>query len=226
MFVWDFLFRAQTRLGIRGDFFEIGVDKGRSAVFGALYLLPEEWCVLLDMNRMTDAEEMIGTFRAEKNKYLCCLSNFARDLPTVREHFGTCRWVHIDAEHTGVRVAGDLALAADLIGESGIICLDDFFSFRYPQITGAVYKFLLDRQPEFQLVFASSNKGYICRSTAFRRYDEVIRNELVASVEEHGLDLQLNRSSYASDGGCFTLSERQGRQRLVGMDWNRDKIVY
>lgn len=226
MFVWDFLFRAQTRLGVRGDFFEMGVHKGRSAVLGALYLRPEEWCVLLDMNPVPEAAEMIETFRAERNKFLCCLSNAARELPTVREHFGSCRWVHIDADHTGAAVTGDLALAADLISDTGIICLDDFFNFRYPQVAGAVYKFLFDRQPEFQLVFASGYKGYVCRSTAFRQYDDVIRNGMADFIEEHGLDLQLNRSSHASDGGCFSLSIRMGQQRLVGVDWDPDEIVF
>lgn len=194
MFVWDFFFRTQTCLGIKGDFFEIGVHKGRSAVLGALYLRPEEWCVLLDTNPIPEAAKMIETFRAEKNKYLCCLSNTARDLSAVREHFGSCRWVHIDAEHTELGVMGDLAVAADLVSEEGIICLDDFFSYRYPQVTEAVYKFLFDRQPEFRLVLASSHKCYISRSTAVRQYEEVIHNEFGAFIEEHGLNIETEQN--------------------------------
>jgi hypothetical protein len=226
MLVWDFLLSAQTRLGITGDFFEIGVYRGRSAVLGALYLEPQEWCVLLDMKPIPEAAKMIETFRDKRNKYLCCLSNTARGVADVRQHFGSCRWIHIDAEHTCASVLGDLALAADLLCESGIICLDDFFSFRYPQVTAAVYKFLFERQPEFQLVFAGSNKGYICRSSMFRQYDEVIRNEFVAFIEKHDADVQLNRSSYASDGGCFTISYRQGALRLMGLDSDINRIVF
>jgi hypothetical protein len=162
MFVWDFLLGSQTRAGVQGDFFEIGVYKGRSAVLGALHMRPEDWCVLVDINPAAEAAAMIASFRPQNNKYICCNSTAARGDARVREHFRRCRWVHIDGDHKGTSVANDLELAADLIHENGIICLDDFFNFRYPQLTAATYRFLFDRQADFQMFFGGSYKCYHC----------------------------------------------------------------
>ena len=124
-------------------------------------------------------------------------------------------------------VANDLELAADLIHENGIICVDDFFNFRYPQLAAATYRFLFDRQADFQMFFAGSNKCYICRSSAFRQYDDILRSELPAALDRRGLDLQINRSSYASDGGCFTISFRfDKKRRVLGLDEDPDMIVF
>ena len=149
-----------------------------------------------------------------------------RDDARVREHFGKCRWVHVDGDHKGISVTNDLGLAADLIHEDGIICMDDFFSFRYPQLTAATYKFLFDHQPDFRMFFAGSNKCYICRSSAFRRYDDLLRHQLLAAMERRGVDQQINRSSYASDGGCFTIAWKFGERKVLGLDEDPDKIVY
>lgn len=227
MFAWDFLLGSQTRAGVQGDFFEIGVYKGRSAVLGALHVRPEDWCVLLDKNPVPEAAAMIESFRPGNNKCICCHSTAARGDARVREHFHRCRWVHIDGDHKGMSVTNDLELAADLIHENGIICVDDFFSFRYPQITAAIYRFLFDHQkPGFQIFFAGSNQCYICRSSAFRQYDDILRVDLLATLERSDLKQQVNRTSYASDGGCFTMSWREHERRLVGLDEDPDKIVF
>ena len=226
MIVWDFFLGLQRTWQITGDFFEIGVFKGRSAVLGALHLQPEEWCVLLDRKPLADAEKAISSFRTERNKYLCCLSSEARDLIRVKEHFGKCRWVHIDGDHKGFSVANDLSLAADLIHETGIICVDDFFSYRYPQLTAATYRFLINREPEFQIVFAGNKQCYICRADVFQRYDTAIRKQFLPLIQEHGLNLQLNRTSYAADSGCFTVSWREGDRVFVGPDGDMDRMIY
>jgi hypothetical protein len=226
IFAWDFLLGSQTRAGVQGDFFEIGVYKGRSAVLGALHVRPEDWCVLVDINPMPEAAAMIGSFRPRNNKYICCTSTAARDDARVGEHFHRCRWVHVDGDHKAISVANDLALAAELIQEDGIICVDDFFSFRYPHVTAATYRFLFDRQPDFQIFFAGAVKCYICRPSAFRQYDDILRRDLLAAVERSGLKQQVNRTTYASDGGCFTMSWRESERRLVGLDEDPDKIVF
>jgi hypothetical protein len=229
MAIWDFVFNAQSRLDVRGDFFEIGVYKGRSAVLGASYMRPEEWCVFADINPMPETEAMIATFRPERNRYLVGLSTALRRIPAVQRHFGQCRWVHIDGDHKGYTVSNDLNLAADLITKNGIICMDDFFNFRYPQLTAAVYRFLFSRQPEFQMLFAGGNKCYICRSAAYERYEALIRSDflpVISSLEDRGIRLELDKSSYASDDGCFSVSWRIAERRLLGLDENPDEIVY
>jgi len=224
MFIWDFLLRAQDRLGVAGDFFEIGVFKGKSAVLGALYLRPEDWCILMDCDPFPEASASVESIHPGRNRWMCRSSIGAGEVAEVRNHFGKCRWVHIDGDHKGLTVTNDLKIGAELIHENGIICLDDFFSFRYPQLTAATYKFLFNTAPEFQLFFAGSNKGYICRASAFPAYDRIIRENLVSAMDKAGIPDQLNRTSYASDYGCFTISWREGERRVIGVDENPEFI--
>jgi hypothetical protein len=226
IFVWDFLFQAQDSLGVQGDFLEIGVYKGKTAVLGALYLRPEDWCVLIDINPVPEAAAYIESFRTDKNKYLCRSSINAGKATEVREHFRRCRWVHIDGDHKGTAVKNDLELAVKLIQDKGIICVDDFFSFRYPQIAAATYKFLFDHDPHFRIFFGGSNKCYICRENAFAAYDGIIRDNLSGAMDSRGITDQINRTSYASDYGCFTISWREGERRFCGLDDNIDKVVF
>jgi hypothetical protein len=143
----------------------------------------------------------------------------------VREHFGRCRWVHIDGDHKGATVTNDLELAVKLIQEKGVICVDDFFNFRYPQITAATYKFLFDHDPQFLMFFAGSNKCYICRgASVFAAYDGIIRDSLCKAMDSRGISEQINRSSYAIDYGCFTIC--WGERRFCGIDDNQDKVVF
>jgi len=223
MVCWDFLLRVQESLGVTGDFLEIGVYKGRSAVLGAMYLRLQDWCVLIDINSVPEAEMMIRSFRPDRNRFLQCPSTKAGE--AVGEHFGKCRWVHVDGDHKGSSVTEDLRLAAELICPDGVICVDDFFSFRYPQLTAAVYRFLFER-PELQIFFAGSNKGYLCRSDMFFRYDDAIRNGFVSAIDDYGLEMQLNRTSYTTDGGHFTISWKEGDRKVIGLDESCDTIPH
>jgi hypothetical protein len=227
IFIWDFLFQAQDSLGVQGDFFEIGVYKGKTAVLGALYLRPEDSCVLVDIYPMPEAAAYIESFRTKRNKYLCRSSINAGEAMEVREHFGRCRWVHIDGDHKGATVKNDLELAVKLIQEKGVICVDDFFNFRYPQITAATYKFLFDYDPQFRIFFAGALKCYICRGeSVFAAYDGIIRDSLCKAMDSREISDQINRTSYASDYGCFTIGWREGERRFCGMDDNLDKVVF
>jgi hypothetical protein len=226
MAVWDFLLQLQVHMDVTGDFFEIGVYKGKSAVLGAHYLRPEEWCVLVDINPVHEAQAMIESFRSARNAFICAPSSDVGASAPVRARFGRCRWVHVDGEHSASGVANDLALAARLLNKEGIICVDDFFNFRYPQVTAATYRFLSGREPEFQLLFGGSNKGYICRSAVFPRYDDRIRRYLAPVLGRHDLNVQLNRTSSARDDGFFTISWKEGERSVVGLDHDLDAIPF
>jgi hypothetical protein len=76
------------------------------------------------------------------------------------------------------------------------------------------------------MFFAGSNKAYICRSSAFRQYDDTLRHHLPAAMDKRGVDQQINRSSYASDGGCFTISYRFNNKKVLGLDEDPDRIVF
>jgi hypothetical protein len=160
MVIWDFLLTAQERLGVKGNLLEIGVYKGKSAVLAALYMRPEEWCVFVDISPMPESEAAIRKFRPANNLFLQCRSGDLMSHRELREAAGTFRWCHVDADHTGYSTMHDMEVAAYLLRESGIICIDEFFNFRYPQLTAAVYQFLAARPFDFKMLFCGANKCY------------------------------------------------------------------
>ncbi len=226
MVLWDFFFSAQTRLGISGNLLEIGVWKGKSAVLGALYLQPNERAVFVDINLPRETQNLITRAKPQNNLFMECRSAELLSERELRESPGSFRWCHIDGDHTGYSTAQDLDTAAYLVGESGIICVDDFFNGRYPQLTAAVYEFLNNHKSRFRMVFCGANKCFICRSGFYAAYEREIRDRLAAHLRSFEVKMQIYKTSYASDNGCFSLWTPDGDRSIYGMDENPDFIPY
>src|SRR3974377_1211837 len=123
---------------------------------------PEERTVFVDISLPSETQTLIRRAKPENNTFLePRLCNLLAE-PMLRESPGAFRWCHIDGDYTGYFTSQDLHTAAHLVGERGIICVDDFFNFRYPQLTAAVYLFLSDFQTRFRMLFCGANKCYLC----------------------------------------------------------------
>ncbi|HYD63881.1 class I SAM-dependent methyltransferase [Azospirillum sp.] len=229
MFVWDFLFRQQAHLGASGGYLEIGIYRGKSALFGALNMGQDEPVALVDCSG--DAVDyvirMISEFHPENN---IGIHAWSRKLKTHRNlmnmHHGF-RFAHIDGDHTGYSLINDLEATADLVSDFGIIALDDFMNPCYPQLTAAAYHFLFKNQFEWKMVLNASAKCYLVRAHAHAAYDKLIRERMPAELEEKNIALTLRRTSFANDFGCFSLvrPDPSGR-KLLGMDSDVDFIPY
>lgn len=218
MATWDFLFNAQQELGVTGGMLEIGVFQGKSATLSALYMAPNEDAFFLDLHKVPAAEERILSAKPENAHFLTMNSaNALRDQRLAKAR-GTLRWVHIDGEHTGYATATDLATAAHLLSDNGVICVDDFFSFKYPQLTAAVYQFLLDNPFAFKMFLVSANKCYICRSNTVHMYDDYIREHVIEDMGLTDNSWTLTRTSYIHDFGCFSIIPRNKDRDFVGLD--------
>ena len=226
MHAWDFLLTAQTDLGIVGGMLEIGVYKGKSAILSSMYFAREEPCFFLDLYDTPEAQTAVTAIRPQNNFFLKMRSEDALTDPRLKEMRGRLRFVHIDGDHTGYSTRSDLDMAAALLEPKGVICVDDFFSFKYPQLTAAVYAFLFENPMAFKLFFAGANKGYICRSSQFAEYDEYIRRHAPEKLDLTGNNWTLARTSYVHDHGCFTLIGRNKNRDVVGLDRNLDEIVF
>ena len=99
--MWDFLLTAQRENGIAGNFFEIGVLEGKSALLGAVHLRPDEVCILVDYNDVSSVAERTEGLGITT---VCC-TGLRSDNPGVarklRDYEGTVRWFHIDGAHDG-----------------------------------------------------------------------------------------------------------------------------
>jgi hypothetical protein len=228
MIDWEFFLGQQNNAGVKGGLLEIGVYRGKSAVLGAMYMKPDEPCFFNDIGLMTDSAKMIEQHHPLNNTYIQAQSSDLPRFDSIMSQRGTLRWIHIDGDHKGFSVAQDLKIAAELLSSDGIICVDDFFNFRYPQLTAAVYQFLFERKFDFTLLFCGGNKGYICRASQYAMYERLIRLHYIAVTDNLGynLNLQLNKSSYVHDFGCFSSSARYSDQRCLGLDEAPEEIVY
>lgn len=226
MATWDFLFTTQSSLGIAGGMLEIGVFQGKSGILSSLYMAPEEPAFFLDLYEVPQARRRIASAKPENVHFLQMKSIDALRDQQLAKMRGALRWVHIDGEHTGYATRADLNTAAHLVAEQGIICVDDFFSFKYPQLTAAVYQFLLEHPFDFKMFLASGNKCYICRASAFQTYDDQIRANAVGHMQLKDNNWTLTRTSYVHDFGCFTIIPRNKERDFVGLDRDIDAEVF
>lgn len=223
--IWDFLLVQQARMGVAGGFCEIGVWKGKSAFLGALHLRPDEPVVLVDVNSAEDvAQELRAVHPGPVETYRGRSSGF-RASPLHQRHLGGIRFFHVDGEHSCHAAFGDLGLAAEMLGERGLVSVDDFGNLRYPQLLAAVYRFLFAR-PDFRMFLCGGNKAYLCRTEDFALYDGLVRSHLPGYLAAVGRPATLVRTSYAHDFGCFSVEDRVEGRDLIGRDEDPDDIPF
>ena len=177
--IWRSLLDHQART--RGDLFEIGVWKGRSAAVLASYLKADETLYLCDLDVDEPAIRRAFDVVGAAPPRLVTLSGPSSKLPgrlDLRSMHQTVRWMHIDGEHTGTAVYSELELANQIVSLDGLVVVDDFFSPRYPANTTEAVRYL-DKNPfHFRLLAVAFNKGYFCRPEALPQHMEFISSKL------------------------------------------------
>jgi hypothetical protein len=223
--VWDFLFVQQRNLNITGDFLEIGVFKGKSALLGALYLQQGELALLVDVNEIHDVRDEIARLSVDARIFQG-KSSALKTSEQFNDRLGKVRWFHIDGDHTGYSAYNDLCLAEQFVSELGIICADDFCNPRYPQLTAAIFKFLFDRSFLFKMVLCGMNKCYIVHSEAYPIYEDLIRKYMARHILVKGFNLTISKTGYAHDMGCFSVGPRIEDFDYIGPDGDLTKVVF
>lgn len=221
---WDFFLSAQNAMNVTGDFVEIGVWKGKSAILGALYLRSDETATLVDIHDPIDAERMIASLKVPK---VLKFVGESREFPYSQSFKETSlvRWFHIDGDHSGFSTTADLEIASRMLATRGLICVDDFFNPRYPQLAASVYRFLFSKST-FRLVLCGANKAFICHAADYALYESLIRKFLPGHMASLSMSVTIAKTSYAHDFGCFAIEGRHGDQDIVGRDEDKDDIVF
>lgn len=225
--IWDSLLTAQTAYGIRGNFLEIGVWKGRSALLTTLHSAPEEECVFVDPLPLGEARRKLETVRRSGLHFVCGKSRslVPGTLPGAAPP--SYRWIHIDGEHTGLAVAHDLALAASLLGEGGIIVVDDFFAPAYPQITFAVLDHLRAHPKSLMMFLCGFNKGYLCHPADGRWLLEHVAENMAGDLRARGVDpFTIYKTTDPLDLNCFGIQPDRSAAPLRGPDFDQARIRY
>jgi hypothetical protein len=216
---WDSLLALQTSLRLRGNLMEIGVSKGKSAALMALHTRPCETCVFVDLALRWEAVDLIEAIRPQNNLWVRDMSQNIRRDGRLMALAGTFRWIHVDGEHSGRAVLNDLEVAAALLSPEGVICLDDFMSPAYPQVTMAAFRFL-DRDREFSLFLIGFNKGYICRAAFAPTYLRFLKERIFPELERREFtDVTVWKTADPEDMNCFGQTRKYLQYDSKGPDW-------
>jgi Methyltransferase domain len=216
---WDILLSRQAALGIKGDVLEIGVLNGKSATLIALHARRDETFVLVDPALRREAIDAVESIHPNNNIHVRDFSQNLREHVALAGRKGGFRWIHIDGEHSGPAVRNDLAIGTALLAPGGVICLDDFFAPAYPQITAAVFEFLMSHRGKFQLFLVGYRKGYICHCSDAAGNLSFLRQEAQREYARRDFAVTLCKTADPSDMNCFGVTPRVQNAIYKGPDW-------
>lgn len=200
--LWRSLLDFQQAEGLRGDLFEIGVWRGRSASVLATYQRDGETLYLCDVRvdeaAIREAFASVGV----RDRKVVTISAPSSALPArldLRAMHQSVRWMHLDGEHTGPAVYGELELAHQIVRPDGLVVIDDFFSPRYPANTTEAVRYLEKNPFHFRLFAVGFNKAYLCRPESLARYTDFAAARLSDALLAYGCKTTLFKTTGAFD---------------------------
>ena len=223
--LFDSFLQFQTQSNISGDFLEIGVYKGRSALMSSLHLRDNEAFYLVDLSYyLLETQDRLAPILGNRGKFYQKSSKLlTREDLNISKH--SIRWIHIDGEHTGNAVWNDLSLCEPLLTDEGILILDDFFNPAYPQITEATYAFLSAYPYSLSLILIGWNKAYFSRPLFARKYLSMIRKNLAESLHQRDInDFIICKTTTQEETECFGICHRFQDRDYYGLDSNPDDL--
>ena len=205
MSVWDFLLEFQSQTWEPAPMLEIGVFYGQSAMMLALHCKPKETILLIDpTDYVEEARKRLSSFGTSKFEIIKARSSAGQSWALASRYTHALRWIHVDGDHKAEAVWNDLSLANQLLADTGIICVDDFFSPGYPQVTYTVCQFLEQNRDQLQLFLCGYNKGYLARPGATQKYLKAIREGLAHAIRACGFtDFIIFKTDYPNAINAF-----------------------
>lgn len=166
---------------------EIGVLHGRSAILSILHMNPDvEEMQLLDIEMRETLRATLSKFDEHVSASINALIGDSKEVLTdsfKEKAENQYRWIHIDGEHTYAGVESDLTNADRFLNSRGIICCDDFFNPRYPQISDAVFRYIYQHADRLCFFAIGHNKCYLCRPAENRHYYDELKRNLIQNAE-------------------------------------------
>jgi hypothetical protein len=160
---------VQQENAVTGPLFEIGVHHGKSAcLIGAMAAPGREHLGVCDVFGGQESNAS-GSGSGDRDVFERNMRRLVPGTLDVRVfgklssalragEIGTgYRWFHIDGGHNPNEALGDLRLAAEVLGETGLIVVDDPFRPEWPGVTEALIRFL-DQDTRFAPVVVGFNK--------------------------------------------------------------------
>jgi predicted O-methyltransferase YrrM len=222
--VWDSLLCFQARSGVSGPMLEIGVHHGLSAALLLLHAAARgERVVLVD--RHPQDKKVHRTFRRlpEAARHAAIRveadSRNLRSVAQVTAHRGEYRWIHIDGEHSSAALRNDLEIADEMLGEEGILCVDDIFNVLYPHLTETLFQMARENPDRYRVFLFGYHKAYLVRPQHLRRHLDHCPARLLDDLEAARIRATLSKKTTEEEFPAFSISERKRRWgRLLGPD--------
>jgi predicted O-methyltransferase YrrM len=199
------LLGIQSDLGVKGQFAEIGTFEGRFYIAMAHMLKADEKAVGIDLFDWPNPE-IIDRFHQNCRKHgvpeerritLKADSRHMKPADLLKAAGGNkIRMFHIDGEHSRAALTRDLALATAVLGDGGIIILDDMLHPGYPTLMVAVQSYL-ETNPDMVVLaiidresIVSATKFVLCQKAWFERYQAVMLELFKANIWPLGADFE------------------------------------
>ena len=208
--IFDFLLQFQSN-NVIGDILEIGVWKGKSAGMLGIHTRDNETLMLVDI------EDRFSSTLSEK---LPTLNYSTHIMSSFQMSFDanlcsrSYRFIHIDARHDASYVWSELEFANEHLKETGIVCIDDFFSVAYPQVTQATYEYLAIHKHEIFMFLVGGNKAYQARPMYGRQYIDIIVDKFEDYARSNAENnIHIYRSAMWPEATCLGV-QRDSRLEL------------
>ncbi len=114
-----------------------------------------------------------------------------------------------------------------MLGERGIIVVDDFFSPSYPQITFAVIDHLRTHPKSLMMFLCGFNKAYLCHPSDGRWLLQYVAEEMAKDLTARGVPPStLFKTTDPLDLNCFGIGPRGPNDVFRGPDLAQDLLLY
>lgn len=191
----------QNELGIQGAVAEIGVHHGK--LFFVLYLTtkPDESALAIDVfgaQHLNIDKSGCGNkavFLKHASRWspgldgLKIVEGSSLDLSPaqVLGAVGRVRLFSIDGSHTEVATTNDLRLADAVLTDDGVVIVDDCFNEFWPEVSTALFKFLMSGDSTLTPFAITPGKILLARQAAVARYSEWIASAFPQRVNKSSM---------------------------------------
>ncbi len=201
---WNFLLCMQRFLRIEGNMVELGVWHGKSLIHSLAHCQPGEHHLAIDAEERPGLKATLGSL-ADNDRLVFRRSRSCADgLDALVP--GPYRWIHVDAGHDHKSVWDDLTTWAPKLADAGILVLDDFFNFRWAEVSDALFKYLYASKHNLAPLCMGWNKAYFTTKAWHKTlYGDFMTSAFREYMSRH-LDLEYYEQKMC---GCPCLCFRQ-----------------